>query len=174
MAVRLLAVGDQVGALVAHSPRSFRRSLGGGNPSPAPGRGRWQAQSNDNYRVAGREIPWPLQRIPTPHTAMTITGLACAQRFGPEGLLPSGASTRPGGPDRLHPLQLPGSHHRWPTLPPPAVPTGAEPFGLALRRGGHWRDLPGPKAGTPERTVGLGWRAAGDPFRQHLGPDPRD
>ena len=54
-------------------------------------------------------------------------------------------------------------------------------FQLVLSHSG-WRyaevvageDLPGPEAGTPERPVGLGRRASGDPLRQHLGPHPRD
>ena len=85
----------------------------------------------------GGEIPRPVQRLTTAHPATTITGLAGNARSRPRGLLSPGASAGTRGPDRLHPLQLPGSHHRRPALPPPAVPTGAESFGLALRRGGH-------------------------------------
>ena len=99
---------------------------------------------------------------------------ACAERSGPGGLLPPGAPPRARGPDRLHPLQLPGGHHRRPFLPPPAVPVGAEPFRMALRRGGQRRDLPGPEAGTPERPVGAGRQPPGDPLGQHLSPDTRD
>ena len=65
----------------------------------------------------------------------------------PGSLLPPGASPGPGGPDRLHSLQLPGSRHRRPALSPPAIPAGAEPFGVAVRRGGCRGDLPGPEAG---------------------------
>ena len=140
--------------------------------APAQGRGRRQTQGNDNYRVAGGEIPRPVQRPPAPHPATTITGLASAQRSGSGGLLPPGASTWPGGATRLHPLQLPGSNHRRPALPPPAVPAGVEPFRLALRRGGCRRDLCGPEAGTPERALGTGRRAPGHTLRQQLGPHP--
>ena len=159
---------------MAHPSRSLRRGVGGGNPAPAPERGRRQAQGNDNYRVVGGKIPRPVQHLAAPHPATAITGLAGTARSGPGSLLPPGASTGPRGPDRFHPLQLPGSHHRRPPLPPPAFSGGTESFGLALRRGGHWRDLPGPEAGTTERLVDLGRGAAGDPFRQHLGPHPRD
>ena len=136
------------------------------------GRGRRQAQGNDNYRVAGGEIPRPVQRLPAPHPATPVTGLAGTQRSGSGGLLPPGASTWPGGAARLHPLQLPGSNHRRPALPPPAVPAGVEPFRVALRRGGCRRDLPGPEAGTPERALGTGRRAPGHTLRQQLGPHP--
>ena len=139
-------------------PDPFDGSLGGGDPAPAPGRGRRQAQGNDNYRVAGGEIPRPVQRLAAAHPATAITGLACSQRPGPGGLLPPGASSGPRGPVGLHPLQLPGSDRRRPALPPPAVPAGAEPFGVALRRGGHRGDLPGPEAGAAERPVGAGRR----------------
>ena len=67
----------------------------------------------------------------------------------------------PRGPVGLHPLQLPGSHPRRPALSPPAVPAGAEPFGVALRRGGHRGDLPGPEAGAAERPVGAGRQRPG-------------
>ena len=77
--------------------------------APAPGRGRRQAQGNDNHRVAGGAASRPLQRLPAPHSATAITGLADPQRPGPGGLLPPGASPGARGPDRLHPLQLPGS-----------------------------------------------------------------
>ena len=138
------------------------------------GRGRWQAQGNDNYRVAGGEISRPVQRLPAPHPATPITGLAGTQRSGPGGLLPPGASTGPGGAARLHPLQLSGSNHRRPALPPPAVPAGVEPFRVALRRGGCRRDLCVPEAGAAERALGTGRRAPSHTFRQHLGVDPRD
>ena len=45
---------------------------------------------------------------------------------------------------------------------------------LALRRGGHRGDLPGPEAGAAERTVGAGRQSPGDPLGQHLGRHPRD
>ena len=89
-----------------------------------------------------------------------------------EVYFPPGASTWPGGAARLHPLQLPGSNHRRPALPPPAVPAGVEPFRLALRRGGCRRDLCGPEAGTPERALGTGRRAPDHTLRQQLGPHP--
>ena len=91
---------------------------------------------------------------------------AGAKRSGPGGLLPPGASAGPRGPDRLHRLQLPGSRHRWPALPPPAVPAGAEPFGLALCRGGHRRDIPGLVAGLKrvERRTGSTSRASSVSF----------
>ena len=73
---------------------------------------------------------------------------------------------------RLHPLQLPGSNHRRPALPPPAVPAGVEPFRVALRRGGCRRDLCVPEAGTAERALGTGRRAPGHTLRQQLGPHP--
>ena len=129
-------------------------------------------RATDNYRVAGGEIPRPVQRLPAPHPATPITGLASAQRSGSGGLLPPRASTWPGGAARLHSLQLPGSNHRRPALPPPAVPAGVEPFRLALRRGGCRRDLPGPEAGTAERALGTGRRAPGHTLRQQLGPHP--
>ena len=62
---------------------------------------------------------------------------AGSARSGPGGIFPPRASAGARGSDRLHPLQLPGSGRRRPALPPPAVPAGAEPFGVALRRGGH-------------------------------------
>ena len=99
---------------------------------------------------------------------------ASAQRPGPRGLLPPGASPGPRGPDRLHPLQLPGSDRRRSGLSPPAVPVGAEPFRVALCRGGYGGDLPGPEAGATERPVGVGRCASGDPLGQHLGRHPRD
>ena len=136
------------------------------------GRGRRQAQGNDNYRVAGGEIPRPVQRLPAPHPATPITGLASAQRAGSGGLLPPRASTWPGGAARLHPLQLSGSDHRRPALPPPAVPAGVEPFRVALRRGGCWRDLCGPEAGTAERALGTGRRAPDHTLRQQPRPSP--
>ena len=49
---------------------------------------------------------------------------AGTQRSGSGGLLPPGASTWPRGAARFHPLQLSGSDHRRPALPPPAVPAG--------------------------------------------------
>ena len=101
-----------------------------------------------------------------------VTGLAGTQRAGSGGLLPPGASTWPGGAARLHPLQLPGSNHRRPALPPPAVPAGVEPFRLALRRGGCRRDLCVPEAGTAERALGTGRRAPDHTLRQQLGPHP--
>ena len=98
----------------------------------------------------------PVQRLPTPHPETTIKGLAGAQRSGPGGLLPPGASTWPRGPARLHPLQLPGSHHRRPALPPPAVPTGAEPFRC------QWRQEYGPlglsHTGPPVLRTGFEWK----------------
>ena len=72
----------------------------------------------------GGEISRPVQRLPAPHPATPITGLAGTQRAGSGGLLPPGASIWPGGAARLHPLQLSGSNHRQPALPPPAVPAG--------------------------------------------------
>ena len=57
---------------------------------------------------------------------------AGTQRSGSGGLLPPRASTWPRGAARLHPLQLSGSNHRRPALPPPAVPAGVEPFRVAL------------------------------------------
>ena len=89
---------------------------------------------------------------------------ASTQRTRAGGLLSPGASTWPGGAARLHSLQLSGSNHRRPALPPPAVPAGVEPFRVALRRGGCWRDLCGP--------LETGRRAPGDPIRQHFGPHP--
>ena len=159
---------------MAHPSRSLRRSLGEGDPAPAPGRGRRQAQGNDNYRVAGGAASRPVQRLAAAHPATTITRLASAQRPGPRGLLPPGASPGPRGPDRLHPLQLPGSDRRRSGLSPPAVPVGAEPFRVALCPGGHRGDLPGPAAGATERPVGAGRCASGDPLGQHLGRHPRD
>ena len=97
---------------------------------------------------------------------------AGTQRAGSGGLLPPGASTWPGGAARLHPLQLSGSNHRRPALPPPAVPAGVEPFRVALRRGGCRRDLCGPEAGAAERALGTGRRAPGHTLRQQLGPHP--
>ena len=167
-----LPSADQAGAPVAHAPRSLRRRLGGRNPAPATGRGRRQAQGNDNYRVAGGALSRPVQRLTAPHPATTITGLAGIARTGAGGLLPPGASTWPGGAARLHPLQLSGSNHRRPALPPPAVPAGAEPFRVALRRGGCRRDLCGPEAGAAERALGTGRRAPGHTLRQQLGPHP--
>ena len=102
----------------------------------------------------GRVIPRPVQQLPAPHPATTITRLAGAKRSGARGLLPPGASAGLRGPDRLHPRQLPGSHHRWPPLPPPAVPTGAEPLWLALCRGGFRRNYPGMKGGAKVSQVG--------------------
>ena len=99
---------------------------------------------------------------------------AGAQRSRSGSVLPPGASPGARGPAGLHPLQFSGSDHRRAALPPPAVPAGAEPLWLALCRGGCRRDLPGPEAGIPERAVGAGRRASGDPLGQHLGPDPRD
>ena len=61
-------------------------------------------------------FPRPVQRLPAPHPATPITGLAGTQRPGSGGLLPPRASTWPGGAARLHPLQLPGSNHRRPAL----------------------------------------------------------
>ena len=145
-------------------PDPLRRGLGGGGTAPAPRRGRRRAQGNDNYRVAGGEIPRQVQRLAAPHPATATTRLAGTQRPRPGGLLPPGAPPGARGPTGLHPLQLPGSHHRRPPLPPPAVPAGAEPFGVALRRGGHRRDLPGPEAGTPECPVAAGRCAPGDPL----------
>ena len=114
---------------VARCPRRPSRNAGGA-PGPIPltasGRkkscpcskaGRRQAQGNDNYRVAGGEIPRPVQRLPAPHPATPITGLASAQRSGSGGLLPPRASTWPGGAAR---------HHRRPALPPPAVPAAIQ------------------------------------------------
>ena len=71
------------------------------------GEGRRQAQGNDNYRVAGGEIPRPVQRLPAPHPATPVTGLAGTQRSGSGGLLPPRASTWPGGATRLHPPATP-------------------------------------------------------------------
>ncbi len=66
----------------------------------------------------------PVQRLPAPHPATPVTGLAGTQRAGSGGLLPPGASTWPRGAARFHPLQLSGSDHRRPAPPPPAVPAG--------------------------------------------------
>ena len=123
-----------------------------GNPAPAHLQARERQLSGLEEKSPGRFSASQLR------TATPITGLAGTQRSGSGGLLPPGASTWPGGAARLHPLQLPGSNHRRPALPPPAVPAGVEPFRLALRRGGCRRDLCGPEAGTPERALG-NWAA---------------
>ena len=165
-----------VAAMAGMSERSARKWQCGPLPSEAKTERRWRTRPDPfdgvweeeilpllQGEAAGRlrattiiewleeQASWTLQRLPAPHPATAITGLAGTQRSGPGGLLPPGASSVPRGPDRLHPLQLPGSDHRRPLLPPPAVPAGAEPLGVALRRGGHRGDLPGPEAGTPKR-----------------------
>ena len=59
--------------------------------------------------------------------------LRCSPRTGGHSTVRSGGLLPPGAA-RLHPLQLSGSNHRRPALPPPAVPVGVEPFRVALRR----------------------------------------
>ena len=115
-----------------------------------------QAQGNDNYGVAGGPASRPIRRHPAPHPATAIAGLAGAARSRPGGLLPPGASAGTGSPDRLHPRQLPGGHHRRPALPPPVLPADPQPLGVALRRGCCRRDLPGPQAGTASRPLDTG------------------
>ena len=146
-----------------------RRSCPCSRARPLAGSG--QRQLLTGWRSS---IPRPVQRLAAAHSATTITGLEGAQRPGPGGLLPPGASPGPRGPAGLHPLQLPGGDHRRAALSPPAVSVGAEPFGVALRRGVHRGDLPGPEAGAAERPVGAGRCAQGDPLGQHLGRHPRD
>ena len=127
-----------------------------------------QAQGNDNYRVAGGEIPRPVQRLPAPHSATPVTGLAGTQRPGSGGLLPPGASTWPGGAARLHPLQLSGSNRRrYRHLL----------FQLVLSHSG-WRYAEVVAGETfltlkpAERALGTGRRAPGHTLRQQLGPHP--
>ena len=53
VAERPVAVGDQLGSLVAHPAQPLRRALGGGDPAPVTRRSSGQAESNDNYRMVG-------------------------------------------------------------------------------------------------------------------------
>ena len=135
--VRPVVVGDQDRAPVTDPSRSLRLSLRGRNPVSASGRDRRQAEGRHNCRVAGGAESRSLQPLAAAHPGTTLTGLASAQRHGPGGLLPPRASSGPRGPVGLHPLQFPGNHHRRSSLPPPAFRTGAQPFGVALRRGGY-------------------------------------
>ena len=134
----------------------WRRNSPAGSAPPS------SAPCNADYRTGGHSTV-RIRRSTSPRSI---------HRAGSGGLLPPGASTGPGGAARLHPLQLPGSNHRRPALPPPAVPAGVEPFRVAPRRGGCWRDLCGPEAGTAERALGTGRRAPGHTLRQQLGPHP--
>ena len=146
---------------------------------PPAGSGRRQLssalrQAQEEEKFPGRFSVSQLRTLQRRLQALRQAQEAGAERPGPGGLLPPGAHPGARGPAGLHPLQLLESDHRRPSLPPPAVPVGAEPFRVALRRGGHRGDLPGPEAGTPERPVGAGRQPPGDPLGQHLSPDPRD
>ncbi len=93
MAVRLAAVGNQAGALVAHPSRPLRRSVGGGNPAPAPGRGRRQAQEEE--RFPGRFSISQLRTLQRRLQALRQVQEAGAKRSGPGSLLPPRASPGP-------------------------------------------------------------------------------
>ena len=178
-------------AMAGMSERSARKWQCGPLPSetkqerrwrtrPDPFDGVWEEEILPLLRgeAAGRLrattiIEWleeKFQRLPAPPATRLQDWRAL--NAGSGGLLPPRASTWPGGAARLHSLQLPGSNHRRPALPPPAVPAGVEPFRVALRRGGCRRDLCGPEAGAAERALGTGRRAPGHTLRQQLGPHP--
>ena len=189
-------------AMAGMSERSARKWQCGPLPSetkterrwrtrPDPFDGVWEEEILPRGEAAGRLgattiVEWLEERHPGRFSASQLRTLqrrlqalrqaqeASTQRPGPGGLLPPRASPGPRGSDRLHPLQLLGSDRRRSGLSPPAVPAGAEPFRVALCRGGHRGDLPGPEAGAAERPVGAGWCAPGDPLGQHLGRHPRD
>ena len=94
-----------------------------------------QAQEEDRHpdRFSASQLRTLQRRL----QALRQAQEAGTQRPGPGGLLPPRASTWPGGVSRLPPLQLSGSNHRRPALPPPAVPAGVEPFPVLSHSG--WR-----------------------------------
>ncbi len=119
-------------AMAGMSVRSARKWQCGPLPSET-GQERWWRTRTDPFdgvweeeilpllqgEAAGRLrattiIEWLEDKFPGRFSASQLRTLQSAQRSGPGGLLPPGASTGPGGPDRLHPLQLPGRHHRRP------------------------------------------------------------
>ena len=184
-------------AMAGMSERSARKWQCGPLPSETKQERRWRTRPDpfDGVReeeilpllrgeAAGRLrattiIEWLEEKFPGRFSASQLRTLQRRLQDwralnGPdqEVYFPPRASTWPGGAARLHPLQLSGSNHRRPTLPPPAVPAGVEPFRVALRRGSCWRDLSGPEAGAAERALGTGRRAPGHTLRQHLGPHP--
>ena len=92
---------------------------------PCSKAGRRQAQGNDNYRVPFGKLR---RRSVIPAGSMPLSCAPCNGDYRPfdklrrrtlngpdqEVYFPPGASSGPRGPAGLHPLQLPGSHHRRP------------------------------------------------------------
>ena len=159
-------------AMAGMSERSARKWQHGPLPSETKTGRRWRTRPDPFEGVWAEEIlpllqrklrattiiDWLEEKFPGRFSASQLRTLQRRLQDwralnGPdqEVVLPPGTSSGTRGPDRLHPLQLPGSHPRRPALSPPAVPTGAEPGWR------YWPQIPALKQRTPSGS----WAAAG-------------
>ena len=112
-------------------------------PSETKQERRWRTRP-DPFDGSGRKkscpcltiIEWLEERFPGRFSASQLRTLQRRLQDwralnGPDQELYFPQEHPPGREAQLDPLQLPGSNHRRPALPPPAVPAGVEPFGYA-------------------------------------------